>query len=53
MDSSSSVRYLPGPPLPTKGYTTSVPKFEKHPLFADFDQKNTPFTTEIADFEAQ
>ena len=42
------------PPTPTKAYTTLVPKFEKHPLFADFGQKkNTPFSTEIADFEAQ
>ena len=23
------------------------------PLFADLDEKNTPFTTEIADFEGQ
>ena len=45
---------IPGPPLPTKAYTTLVPKFEKHPLFADFGRKkNAPFSTEIADFEAQ
>ena len=27
-------------PLPTKAYTTLVPKFEKHPLLRDFGQKN-------------
>ena len=41
------------PLLPTKAYATLVPKFEKHPLFADFGQKNTPFSIEIADFDAQ
>ena len=45
--------WAPGPLLPTKAYTTLVPKFEKHPLFADFGRKNTPFSTEIADFDAQ
>ena len=41
------------PPLPAKAYTTLLPKFEKHPIFADFDEKKHPFSTEIADFEAQ
>ena len=40
-------------PLPTKAYTMLVPNFEKHPLFADFGRKDTHFSTEIADFEAQ
>ena len=38
--------------LQPKAYTTLVPKCEKHPLFEDFGRKNTPFSTEIADFEA-
>ena len=45
--------WCPAPPLATKAYTTLVPEFEKHPLFADFGQKKIPFSTEIADFEAQ
>ena len=32
----------PAPLLPTKAYTTLVPKFEKHLLFADFGRKKTP-----------
>ena len=32
----------PAPPLPTKAYTTLVPKFEKHPFFADFGRKKNP-----------
>ena len=43
----------PAPLPPTKAYTTLVPKFEKHPLFSDFGRKNTPFSTEIADLDAQ
>ena len=30
-------------PLPTKTYTTLVPKFAKHPLFAEFGRKKHPF----------
>ena len=41
------------PQDPGRPYTTLVPKFEKHPLFADFGRLNTPFSTEIANFEAQ
>ena len=42
------------PPFPTKVYITLVPKFEKHLRFRAFwTKKNTPFSTEIADFEAQ
>ena len=40
-------------PLPTKAYTTLVPKFEKHPFSRILGEKNTPFSTEIAEFEAQ
>ena len=46
----------PHPPthtLPTTAYTTLVPKVETHPLSLIFDEKNAPFSTEIADFEAQ
>ena len=39
----------PSPPLPTKTYTTLVPK----PLFADSGQEKHPFSTEIADFDIQ
>ena len=49
---SRSSWILPPPPLPTKVYTMLVTKFEKHPLFADFERINHPFWTEIADFEA-
>ena len=46
-----------GAPYPThthltKAYTMLVPKFEKHPLFFFWTEKNTPFSTEIADFKA-
>ena len=45
---------MPASQLASKAYTTLVPKFEKHPLFADFGRKKTtPFSTEFADFEAQ
>ena len=43
----------PAPPLPTKTYTTLVPKFGKQPLFADSGQEKDPFLAEIADFEVQ
>ena len=43
----------PIPHLPTKTYTTLVPKFEKYPLFADSGGEKHPFSTGIADFEAQ
>ena len=36
------VRYTPLP-FPTKAHTKVVIKCEKHPLFADFGRKNTPF----------
>ena len=41
----SKVRGANMPPLSlsTQAYTTLVPKFEKHPLFADFGRKKHPF----------
>ena len=33
----------PGPPLPTKTYTTLVPKLEKYPPFADSRREKHPF----------
>ena len=50
---------LPPPPhSPTHSphqsvYHARIQVWKKHPLFADFGQKITPFSTEIADFEAQ
>ena len=44
---------VPALPLPTKTYTTLVPKLEKYPLFVDSGRKKTPFSTEITDFEVQ
>ena len=55
-DTNEPPYICPGPPLPTKEYTTFVPKFDPPPptLLADFGRKKpTPFSTEIADFEAQ
>ena len=36
-------RMIPAPSIPTKVYTTLVPKFENHPLFADFGRKKHTF----------
>ena len=36
-----------------KAYTMVVPKFEKQPFPRNLDEKYTPFSTEVADFEAQ
>ena len=40
----ASLGIYPAHQLPTKVYTMLVPKFEKHPIFADFlMKKNQPF----------
>ena len=43
------------PPRRSYGYTTLVPKFEKTQSHFSriLDVKNTPFSTEMAEFEAQ
>ena len=53
MDYASIPHPHPPPthPLPTQAYTMFVPKFEKR--LGIFDEKNNPFSTEIADCEAQ
>ena len=41
------------PPLPTKTYTTLVVKLKKYPFSRILGEKNTPLSTEIADFEVE
>ena len=41
--SSNVMGWVTRPPLPTKTYTTLVPKLEKYPLFADSGREKHPF----------